>query len=405
MTGIVNPRPLGSFVRYLSCRLHHSIRSRHRSLDPDRTVFQGPGDCTPPRLNSHTARRSPTVGLFLLFRAKSISNLRPRLGDIPIKKVQPAQHQAISIRSSASVLLALILNLHVLEHPPIEQQHTSLALVTGLYCPCHRYPPTSQSLDGIRIVSLAYDPIRAAQQTNHPKRIHDGLLSASRRATSILASLSFLSHTLLVRGCNSLSEPKPAGHLTQPLSWISSSWSAGVLNSPRIQSFFYRESRRCIRSTTSPFSDRSSTLLSDKALHLVPPEHLLLGNHTPACLAAILCLSRQRSAETDPRDNGATATSVFEPSTTLRRLPGRCETRCAPTKRRQRHLDNISPTQAAPCLVPLSTFRRRVPPPSIATKAPKAKAPSSVQHGLPGTASTERWRRRAGGGRGAHRAR
>lgn len=79
-------------------------------------------------------------------------------------KPLPAQHRATSIRSSVSVFLALVLNLHVLARSPIERQHASLALITSPCCPD---PSLSahKSLDDIRVLSLACDPPRAAPQT------------------------------------------------------------------------------------------------------------------------------------------------------------------------------------------------------------------------------------------------
>ena len=81
--GIRQSSTLGSFVRYLSCRLHLSIPSRHRPLDPERAATQGPGDGTCPASPRIQHNGALLLGYSYSSGPKSISYLRRRLGDNP----------------------------------------------------------------------------------------------------------------------------------------------------------------------------------------------------------------------------------------------------------------------------------------------------------------------------------
>lgn len=168
--GIFNPRPLGSFVRYLSCRLHHSIRSRHRPPDPARTFTQGPGDCTRLASPRISAIRSPTFGPFLLFRAQSISYLRRRLGDIPKNTACSAssnQHPSLGL-GVPDPCFGLLSNTNT---PHSLWSHVSVALATAVRL---------HSLLTNSGVSLTCDRIPSAQQTSYPNGVQDEPISALR---------------------------------------------------------------------------------------------------------------------------------------------------------------------------------------------------------------------------------
>lgn len=70
--GIVSRRHWGHLFAIYHADPITSIPSRHRPLDPNRAVTQGPGDGYRPCFASNTAHPRPSVGLILLFRAQSI---------------------------------------------------------------------------------------------------------------------------------------------------------------------------------------------------------------------------------------------------------------------------------------------------------------------------------------------
>lgn len=175
---------LGSFVRYLSCRLHHFIPSRHRSLDLERTVAQGLVDSL---LDSPRTQRqsSPAVGSFLLFRAQTISCLcrktwrysqnnclhsiqQPFLGRrVPGPCPEPPSAYSFSCRAVAHLT---------------RSDHTPLLPWPSL--------SSHQTLDGVRVVSLACDLYMLHSRPSYPKRVHDEPLSAITTPSALAVSIS-----------------------------------------------------------------------------------------------------------------------------------------------------------------------------------------------------------------------